>query len=106
VSATNTYLKRRNKELCKPILQLFFKAKPDIQNEIVSMLEYFLKAKGQRKANTIDASLYTVLKELLFDIEVKAANNNKRELPSSLIWDTVVLGTKIAGYYDGKKPNL
>ena len=52
----DTGLRRRNRELVKPIFQLFYNAEPQIQREIASTLEGFLKAKQARKENTIEGS--------------------------------------------------
>ena len=49
-------LRRRNRELVKPILQLFCNAEPQIQREIASTLEGFLKAKQARRENTTEGS--------------------------------------------------
>lgn len=98
-------LKRRNKELCKPILQLFCNAKSDILNEIVFMLQYFLKTKGQRKDNTLEASLYTILKALLERGVGLEVDHCQKEISTSMVWDTIVIEGKIAGYYDSKRPN-
>ena len=51
-----TGLKRRNRELVKPLLQLFHSVEPQVRNEIISTLEYFLKAKQGKKENTLEAS--------------------------------------------------
>ena len=44
-----TGLKRRNRELCKPILQLFYDCSNEIQIEIKSMFEHFLTIKKTSK---------------------------------------------------------
>jgi hypothetical protein len=48
-------VKRRNRQLVKPVLQLFYKTQS--QQEIEQTFEYFLKTKGERKLNTLEAIL-------------------------------------------------
>ena len=47
----NIGLDGRNKELCKPTIQLFYNT--SAQNEIEAALQKFLNLKSQRKQNTI-----------------------------------------------------
>ena len=93
----DTGLRRRNRELVKPILQLFCNAEPQIQREIASTLEGFLKAKQARKENTIEAALYPMITNLV--------SEHGRELQASQIWETIIGGKIIDGYYDERKPN-
>ena len=74
----DTGLKRRNRELVKPLLQLFSNAEPKIQKEIVSILEGFLKAKQARKENTIEAGLHPIITNLV--------SQHGRELLARDIW--------------------
>jgi hypothetical protein len=60
-------LKRRNRELVKPFLQLFHSVGPQVKQEIVSTLDYFLKAKQHKKENTLEAAFCPIIKELLSD---------------------------------------
>jgi hypothetical protein len=57
VPNVDTGLKGRNKELVKPILQLFYNAEQNIRKGIISTLERFLKAKHERKENSIEVAL-------------------------------------------------
>ena len=91
-------LRRRNRELVKPILQLFCNAEPQIQREIASTLEGFLKAKQARRENTIEAALYPIITNLI-------SEHRSRELQASQIWGTIIGGNIIDGYYDERKPN-
>ena len=93
----DTGLRRRNRELVKPILQLFCNAEPQIQREMASTLEGFLKAKQARKENTIEAVLYPIITNLV--------SEHDRELQASQIWETIIGGKIIDGYYDERKPN-
>jgi hypothetical protein len=91
-----TGLKRRNRELCKPILQLFHNCKLEIQTEIKYMLEHFLAIKKHRKENTIEVALYSLVTNLVAECG--------REIFASAIWDRITEGNVI-GHYDERKPN-
>ena len=90
-----TGLKRRNRELVKPLLQLFHSVEPQVWKEIISTLEYFLKAKQGKKENTIEAALCPIIKELVLE--------NSRFLASD-IWGIIKGGNRIHGYYDERRP--
>src|SRR5437899_1801851 len=49
----------RQKELCKPVLQLFHNTKA--LKEIQGAFQMFLNAKNQRKGNTIEAALHPII---------------------------------------------
>ena len=93
----DTGLKRRNRELVKPILQLFCNAEPKIQKEVVSTLEGFLKVKQARKENTIEAALHPIITNLV--------SQHGKELLARDIWDAITEGNLISGHYDVKRPN-
>jgi hypothetical protein len=90
-------LKRRNRELVKPIIQLFSNAEPHIQKEIASTLEVFLKAKQTRKENTIEAALCPIVTNLV--------SEHGKEIPAKDVWNVIVQGDVISGYYDERRPN-
>jgi len=97
VPDVNTGLKRRNRELCKPILQLFYDCSIEIQIEIKSMLEHFLSIKKHRKENTIEVALYPII--------INLVSEHGTELPASFIWHKITAGG-VDGYYDGdRRPN-
>jgi hypothetical protein len=96
VPDVNTGLKRRNRELCKPILQLFHDSGTEIQTEIKSMLEHFLAIKKHRKENTIEVTLFPLI--------INLVSENGIELPASSIWHRIIAGG-VDGYYDDRKPN-
>jgi len=50
---------RRNKELAKPILQLFFET--EVQPEIEQALLHFLQYKNERRKNTLEANLVPII---------------------------------------------
>ena len=96
VQDIDTGLKRRNRELCKPILQLFYDCKPETQTEIKSMLQHFLAIKRHRKENTIEVALYSLITNLVAE--------RGTEISASVIWDRIIDGN-IIGHYDERKPN-
>jgi hypothetical protein len=49
----------RDKELCKPLIQLFYNTKS--QPEIEATLQKLLLQKNQRKESTIEAALYPII---------------------------------------------
>ena len=58
-----TGLEGRNKELCKPLLQLFYQSKS--QRRIEKALEMLLDDKNDRKANSLERDVLEVVAELL-----------------------------------------
>ncbi|HEY7573406.1 MAG TPA: hypothetical protein VH796_18760 [Nitrososphaeraceae archaeon] len=93
----DTGLKRRNRELCKPILQLFHDSRTEILTEIKPMLEHFLAMKKHRKESTIEAALYPIIHNLVSEFG--------QEIFASQVWGTIVDNKIINGYFDNRKPN-
>ena len=91
-----TGLKRRNRELCKPILQLFYDCSNEIQIEIKSMLEHFLTIKKHRKESTLELALYPIIINLVSEYGI--------EISASYVWNAIIAGS-VTGYYDERKPN-
>ncbi|HZD83873.1 MAG TPA: hypothetical protein VE076_13455, partial [Nitrososphaeraceae archaeon] len=83
----------RDKELCKPVIQLFNNTNAQI--EIERALQKFLVIKNQRKETTIEAALYPIITNLV------ALYGN--EISVSQLWEAVE--QKIEGKIDEKKPN-
>jgi hypothetical protein len=83
----------RNKELCKPLLQLF--QNTNAEYEIECSLQKLLDEKNQRKRNSIEATLYPIIINLL--------SENGKAIYSSQIWNSII--QNIEGAYDEKKPN-
>jgi hypothetical protein len=92
----DTGLKRRNRELCKPILQLFHDSRTETRTEIKSMLEHFLLIKKHRKESTIEVFLFPLISNLV--------SENGIELPASSIWHRITAGG-VDGHFDDRKPN-
>ena len=85
----------RDKELCKPIIQLF-NNKTDSEKEIRTALLRFLNAKNQKKGNLIEAALHPII--------VSLVSIYGREISAGHIWRTIV-ETLEGSPSDEKKPN-
>ena len=72
----------RDKELCKPLLQLFNETKSHA--EIRSALKEFLDAKNQKKSNLIEAALHPIIVNLVSTLGEKVY--------SSSIWNRIKAG--------------
>jgi energy-coupling factor transporter ATP-binding protein EcfA2 len=83
----------RDKELCKPVIQLFYSTKS--QPEIEAALQTFLLQKNQRKESTIEAALCPIIAN-----EISQYGN---ELSASRLWQSIK--DSIDGTYDERKPN-
>jgi hypothetical protein len=95
ISDIDIGLDGRDKELCKPLLQLFNETRSHA--EIRSALKEFLDAKNQKKSNLIEAALHRIIVNLVSTLGEKVY--------SSDIWNRIKAGS-IEGYYDEKKPNV
>jgi hypothetical protein len=73
-------IKNRDKQLCKPLIRLFQNSKA--VNEILESASKLLLEKKERKANTIDARLYSIILDLV-------ADHSSLTLSSGLIWNKV-----------------
>jgi hypothetical protein len=83
----------RDKELCKPLIQLFYNTKA--QKEIENALQKFIEAKNQRKESTIEAVLYPIIANLI--------SEKGNEISARLLWESIM--KNIEGHWDEKKPN-
>jgi hypothetical protein len=90
-------LEGRDKELCKPLRQLFWSSKDDhAKNEIENALDQFLKKKKQNKKNMFEVALLPTIAKLISTYGL--------ELRASLIWQSIT--EKVEGTYDQiKQPN-
>jgi hypothetical protein len=88
-------LEGRDKELCKPLLQLFHgtKAYPKVK----SSLESFLNKKNKRKKNT-------VIDSVLYEIIVNLVSSKGDKIYNAEIWQAI--RDKIQGHWDDKKPGV
>src|SRR6185437_8788063 len=74
-------IKRRNKELCKPYIQLFYGGAA--QQEIEETLQKFLDAKNNRKSTSQESILLPIILELL-------SSNQSTTISVSAIWDKII----------------
>src|SRR5215831_14477091 len=73
-------IKRRNKELCKPYIQLFYGSA--VQQEIEETLQKFLDAKNNRKSTSQESVLLPIILELI-------TSNHSTTILVSTIWDKI-----------------
>jgi hypothetical protein len=84
----------RDKELVKPLLQLFYNSK--CSAEIVQSLQSFLDAKNEVKRNSIDEVIFGVVINLL-------SESNDYIIPSELIWTKLIETLEGEGSYTPKE---
>lgn len=90
----DTGLEGRDKELCKPILQLFWKT--TMLNKIEKLFEILLDEKNKAKANSLERDLLDVVVDLL-----NVYPNGR--IPFTVIWTT--LRDKVNGHEHPYKSN-
>jgi hypothetical protein len=83
----------RDKELCKPIIQLFYNT--EAQVEIENALQKFIDEKNQRKESSIEAALYPTIANLI--------SENGNEISAGILWESIK--KYIEGHWDERKPN-
>jgi hypothetical protein len=83
----------RDKELCKPVIQLFYNTKA--QKEIETSLQNFVEAKKQRKESTMEAAFYPIIANLV--------SRHGNEISNGLIWES--LKGNIEETPDQRKPS-
>ena len=83
----------RDKELCKPVIQLFYNT--NAQKEIETSLQNFVEAKKQRKDSTMEAALYPIIANLV--------SKHGNEISNGLIWES--LKENVEGAADQRKPS-
>jgi hypothetical protein len=88
----NIGLDGRDKELCKPTIQLFYNTKSQL--EIEAALQNLLLQKNQRKENTIEAALYPII--------ANAISKYGNEVSASQLWN--LIKDSIDGTWDDRKP--
>lgn len=87
-------LEGRDKELCKPLQQLFYQT--DVKEEISSSLNKFLSKKKQGRKNMLEVALIPIISNLI--------SINGIEFRSSLVWKEII--QHIEGTYDNERqPN-
>ena len=89
-------LEGRDKELCKPLQQLFNESSDDVKTEIENALDQFLAKKRQGKKNMLEVALLPILARLI--------STHGLEFRASLVWQEIV--QTLEGTYDNlKQPN-
>ena len=85
-----------DKELCKPLQQLFNESSDDVQTEIENALDQFLNKKRQGKKNSLEVALLPILARLI--------STHGVEFRAALVWNEIV--QTLEGTYDNlKQPN-
>ena len=85
-------LEGRDKELCKPLLQLFFGlgASKETLNEIESTLKHFLDIKNNRKAHSHEALIYPIIANVVSEFG--------NTISTTEVWQKIT--ASIEGYFD------
>ena len=94
ITDMDTEFNGRDKELCKPLLQLFYDTKS--YSKVATALKKFLVKKNKRKKNV---SIEPVLYGIIVDMVARYGTT----ISVKDIWDKI--RSKIGGVYDEKKPN-
>ncbi len=74
-------IKRRNRELCKPYIQLFYGS--NVQQEIEQTLQIFLDSKNSRKSTSLESVLLPIITGL-------TSSDKSMSIPVSTIWDKII----------------
>jgi hypothetical protein len=91
----NVGVEGREKELSKPIIQLFQGS--TAQEEIEETLQYFLNQRNEKKDAMLEPGLYTIVTKLV-------SESKTNEIYVKDIWEQIIYG-KLRGVYDDKKVN-
>lgn len=88
----------RDRELCKPILQLFygFGSSKETQQEIEKSLEHFIKIKNNIKEHSVEALVYPVI--------VNAVSVYGNKMTTGQMWESIT--GSLEGQSDEKNPNV
>ena len=87
-------LRNRDRELCGPLLQLFQNTKA--QSIILRAVITFLSEKKERKSNSLEVALYSIIVNLIGKLQ-------EYEIPVELIWSSIKID--IDGVFDEGRPN-
>jgi hypothetical protein len=85
----------REKELSKPIIQLFYGS--TAQKEVEETLQYFLNQRNEKKDTMLEPVLHPIVTQLI-------STNGTNEIYVKEIWEVIVTGG-LGGVYEEKKPN-
>ena len=88
----------RDEELSKPLLQLFYTlgATEETQKEIEKTLEYFLSVKNKRKNDSLEASIYPIVKNMV--------SETNTSISATEIW--IKITDSLEGPVDDKNSNV
>jgi hypothetical protein len=83
----------REKELSKPVIQLFYGTK--VQKEVETTLQTFLDARNEKKEITLEPIMHSIITVLIDEFGT--------EISVKRVWETIK--STIEGHSDEKKPN-
>jgi hypothetical protein len=87
--------KRRNRQICKPTLQLFFETKA--QAEIEQIFQHFLIRKNEKKDVSLESLLCTVIKNIIEESEKNVITTDRRiNIRVATLWDQIF--TEVHGH--------
>ena len=84
----------RDKELCKPLIQLFYNSKSE--KEIERTLQYFVDLKNQRRLQSLEAQIYPIV--------IKAVSQYGNKILSRDLWELIT--QNLDGELDEKNPRI
>ena len=93
ISDVNVGMEGREKELSKPIIQLFYGSK--VQKEVETTLQTFLNLRAEKKEITLEPILHPIVARLV--------SEEGNEISVKRIWEEIK--ETIQGYFDEKRPN-
>ena len=94
LSDVNVGMEGREKELSKPIIQLFYGSK--VQKEVETTLQTFLNLRAEKKEITLEPILHPIVTRLV--------SEEGSEISVKRIWEKIK-ETITEGYFDEKRPN-
>lgn len=97
ISDLQLNIRNREKQLCKPLIRLFNGS--EALPEIMKTLGFYLSEKRERKGNTLEAKLYSVISELVLE---QGQKEDPYTLTNESIWNAIT--SKIEGSFIPSKP--
>jgi hypothetical protein len=80
ISDIELSIKNRDKQLCKPLIRLFNNTKS--QQEIIASLSKFLSEKNNKKLDSFDGYLFSVVSDLVKEENIRVSNE--------VLWNTIL----------------
>jgi hypothetical protein len=84
-------IKGRNKELCKPYIQLFYGT--SVQQDIEKTLQKFIDAKNEKKSTSLENIIVSILSELI-------KTESTYSIPVSRVWQEIIIALGYKPYKD------